>query len=329
VYTIYSILFIVFLILIIVTAFITVALTYFQLAVEVRHGASSSGRGGAGRIPRGTDAHGCGSSRPSRRPPAFPSPQDHRWWWRSFLCGGSTAFFVLGYCFFYYHFRWAAGPPAAAPPGPHRAPPQGAPAPADALASSSSAGPPPPPPPPPTPPPPHPTRRSDMSGFMQTMFFFGYNAITCYAFFLMLGTVGWWSSHVFVFRIFQAVKARRGGGRGQGAGGRARPSDGAARRRRDGESAQGALQRPRTGNGSPIPSPPPASSNAPARRSNEAPPPRLHSTSVSLRGPSCHALCLAPRCLPRRCPACFSLPCPTRPPDPGPAQRNCNQPPAS
>lgn len=34
VYTIYSILFIVFLILIVVTAFITVALTYFQLAVE-------------------------------------------------------------------------------------------------------------------------------------------------------------------------------------------------------------------------------------------------------------------------------------------------------
>ena len=33
-YTIWSILFIVFIILIIVTAFITVALTYFQLAVE-------------------------------------------------------------------------------------------------------------------------------------------------------------------------------------------------------------------------------------------------------------------------------------------------------
>jgi hypothetical protein len=49
VYTIYSILSLVFVILIIVTAFITIALTYFQLAVE-----------------------------------------DHGWWWRSFLCGGST-----------------------------------------------------------------------------------------------------------------------------------------------------------------------------------------------------------------------------------------------
>ncbi|GBF88242.1 phagocytic receptor 1b [Raphidocelis subcapitata] len=48
--------------------------------------------------------------------------------------------------------------------------------------------------------------RSDMSGFMQACFFFGYNAVACYAFFLMLGTVGWWASHLFVFRIFQAVK---------------------------------------------------------------------------------------------------------------------------
>jgi hypothetical protein len=49
-----------------------------------------------------------------------------------------------------------------------------------------------------------------MSGFMQACFFFGYNFIACYAFFLMLGTVGWWASHLFVFRIFQAVKVRFG-----------------------------------------------------------------------------------------------------------------------
>eukprot|EP00882_Tetradesmus_deserticola_P008078 GHRQ01008508.1.p1 GENE.GHRQ01008508.1~~GHRQ01008508.1.p1 ORF type:complete len:612 (+),score=239.25 GHRQ01008508.1:279-2114(+) len=82
VYIIWSILLIVYIILIIVTAFITVALTYFQLAVE-----------------------------------------DHRWWWRSFLCGGSTAMFVYGYCFYYFYAR------------------------------------------------------SGMSGFMQTSFFFGYNAM--------------------------------------------------------------------------------------------------------------------------------------------------------
>ena len=111
VYIIWSILFIVYIILIIVTAFITVALTYFQLAVE-----------------------------------------DHRWWWRSFLCGGSTALFVYGYCIFYY------------------------------------------------------LRRSQMSGFMQTSFFFGYNLMVCFGFFLMLGTVGWRASLLFVRQIYKAIK---------------------------------------------------------------------------------------------------------------------------
>jgi hypothetical protein len=111
VYIIWSILFIMFLILIVVTAFITVALTYFQLAVE-----------------------------------------DHRWWWRSFLCGGSTAFFVYAYGFVFYH----------------------------AL--------------------------SQMSGFMQTSFFFGYNLMVCFGFFLMLGTVGWRASLLFVRQIYKAIK---------------------------------------------------------------------------------------------------------------------------
>lgn len=111
VYTIYSILFIVFCILIVVTAFITIALTYFQLAAE-----------------------------------------DHRWWWRSFLCGGSTGLFVYAYAFYYY------------------------------------------------------SARSDMSGLMQAAFYFGYNALVCLAFFLMLGYVGWRSSLTFIRRIFREVK---------------------------------------------------------------------------------------------------------------------------
>lgn len=110
VYVIWSILLIVFVILIVVTAFVTVALTYFQLAVE-----------------------------------------DHRWWWRSFLCGGSTAAFVYAYCAYYY------------------------------------------------------LARSGMSGFMQTAFFFGYNAMVCYGFFLMLGTVGWRASLTFVRTIFKSI----------------------------------------------------------------------------------------------------------------------------
>ncbi|KAJ8479261.1 hypothetical protein OPV22_022988 [Ensete ventricosum] len=110
-YIIYSILFIVFIILLIVTAFITVALTYFQLASE-----------------------------------------DHEWWWRSYLCGGSTGLFVYGYCFYYYFAR------------------------------------------------------SDMSGFMQTSFFFGYMACICYGFFLMLGMVGFRAALLFVRHIYRSIK---------------------------------------------------------------------------------------------------------------------------
>ncbi|XP_047330739.1 transmembrane 9 superfamily member 3-like [Impatiens glandulifera] len=111
IYTIYSILSIVFVILLIVTAFITVALTYFQLAAE-----------------------------------------DHEWWWRSFLCGGSTGLFIYGYCLYYYYAR------------------------------------------------------SDMSGFMQISFFFGYMACICYGFFLMLGTVGFRAALLFVRHIYRSIK---------------------------------------------------------------------------------------------------------------------------
>jgi transmembrane 9 superfamily protein 1 len=48
--------------------------------------------------------------------------------------------------------------------------------------------------------------RSDMSGFMQTSFFFGYMACICYGFFLMLGSVGFRASHLFVRHIYQSIK---------------------------------------------------------------------------------------------------------------------------
>jgi hypothetical protein len=47
--------------------------------------------------------------------------------------------------------------------------------------------------------------RSDMNGLMQTSFFFGYNAIVCYAFFLMLGSVGLSASLMFVRHIYRLV----------------------------------------------------------------------------------------------------------------------------
>ncbi|WIA33519.1 hypothetical protein OEZ86_006644 [Tetradesmus obliquus] len=48
--------------------------------------------------------------------------------------------------------------------------------------------------------------RSEMHGLMQTAFFFGYNAIGCYAFFLMLGSIGWRASLLFVRSIYKAIK---------------------------------------------------------------------------------------------------------------------------
>ncbi|KAJ4710189.1 Transmembrane 9 superfamily member [Melia azedarach] len=48
--------------------------------------------------------------------------------------------------------------------------------------------------------------RSDMSGFMQTSFFFGYMACICYGFFLMLGAVGFRASLLFVRHIYRSIK---------------------------------------------------------------------------------------------------------------------------
>lgn len=112
IYTLFGILFLAFVMLIVVTSFITVAMTYFQLAQE-----------------------------------------DHQWWWRSLLSGASTGVFIFAYCFFYYY------------------------------------------------------ERSEMSGLLQTSYFFGYMFIVSYAFCLLLGTVGFFSSLIFVRRIYYAIKA--------------------------------------------------------------------------------------------------------------------------
>ncbi|XP_049348578.1 transmembrane 9 superfamily member 2-like isoform X2 [Solanum verrucosum] len=48
--------------------------------------------------------------------------------------------------------------------------------------------------------------RSGMSGFMQTSFFFGYMACICYGFFLMLGTIGFHASLLFVRHIYRSIK---------------------------------------------------------------------------------------------------------------------------
>jgi len=110
-YTLYGILFLVFGILLSVTACISVALTYFQLAAE-----------------------------------------DHRWWWRSVFSAGATGGFVFLYALFYFHWR------------------------------------------------------SNMSGLLQTLEFFGYTVLACYVFFLTLGAVGFFASLKFVKYIYRNIK---------------------------------------------------------------------------------------------------------------------------
>ena len=48
--------------------------------------------------------------------------------------------------------------------------------------------------------------RSSMSGVLQTFFFFGYMLISCYFFFILLGTVGFISSFLFVYNIYSNIK---------------------------------------------------------------------------------------------------------------------------
>eukprot|EP00761_Pharyngomonas_kirbyi_P012150 gb/GECH01012177.1/.p1 GENE.gb/GECH01012177.1/~~gb/GECH01012177.1/.p1 ORF type:complete len:594 (+),score=103.58 gb/GECH01012177.1/:1-1782(+) len=48
---------------------------------------------------------------------------------------------------------------------------------------------------------------SSMDGFFQLSFYFGYMVAICYFFFLMLGSVGFFSSLIFVKRIYKAIKA--------------------------------------------------------------------------------------------------------------------------
>lgn len=48
--------------------------------------------------------------------------------------------------------------------------------------------------------------RSEMSGLLQGSFFFPYMGLVCYFFFLMLGSVGFYSSLIFVKQIYKNLK---------------------------------------------------------------------------------------------------------------------------
>ena len=48
--------------------------------------------------------------------------------------------------------------------------------------------------------------KAKMNGFMQTAFFFGYMTTVSYGAFLMLGTIGFFSAHMFVRYIYRSIK---------------------------------------------------------------------------------------------------------------------------
>lgn len=111
IYTLFGILVFACSLLFIVTSFITIALTYFQLTAE-----------------------------------------NHRWWWSSLLSGGAAGICIYLYSFFYYF------------------------------------------------------QRSNMYGMLQTSIYFGYMFVVSYAVFCMLGFIGFYSSLIFVKKIYQAIK---------------------------------------------------------------------------------------------------------------------------
>lgn len=111
IYKLFGILFLSFIMLVFVTAFTTISLTYIQLSAE-----------------------------------------DHQWWWRSYVSGGITGLFVLAYSIWYYNVG------------------------------------------------------TDMTGFMQAAFYFGYSGMMAYCFFVMLGFIGFQSSLVFVRKIYRTIK---------------------------------------------------------------------------------------------------------------------------
>jgi transmembrane 9 superfamily protein 1 len=111
-YTLFGILSLAFLMLLIVTAFITIALTYFQL-----------------------------------------SAHNYHWWWRAFFSGCATGVFMYAYAAFYYVYR------------------------------------------------------SEMTGTLQAVFFFGYMLAVSYAFALMLGAISFYCALRFVKHIYLSIKS--------------------------------------------------------------------------------------------------------------------------
>ncbi|GLE09581.1 hypothetical protein PINS_up021309 [Pythium insidiosum] len=48
--------------------------------------------------------------------------------------------------------------------------------------------------------------KTNMSGFLQTCFYFGYMGLFCFAFFIMCGSIGYFGSSIFTKRIYRNIK---------------------------------------------------------------------------------------------------------------------------
>ncbi len=152
VYTLYGILFIAFLLLSLVTGFIVIAMTYFQLAAEDHRWCVHTRLCAVCRACRGVRCAVGLKGALTLCLLLWGVVTCARRWWRSFISGGMISVFVYGYCFFYYHTS------------------------------------------------------SEMTGFLQTSFYFGYMAVASFAAFLMLGFVGFMSTQRFVHYIYSSIK---------------------------------------------------------------------------------------------------------------------------
>jgi len=48
--------------------------------------------------------------------------------------------------------------------------------------------------------------RTKMTGLFQTVFYFGYTTLLCFALFLITGSVGYWATNLFIRRIYRNIK---------------------------------------------------------------------------------------------------------------------------
>lgn len=115
IYTLFGILFLAFVMLFIVTSFITVALIYFQVhtythlhqmpALHSKPTDTTNHHPLPPRSPTYPSHHTPYTYTQTNNQKKKLAREDHRWWWRAFLNGGATGLFILGYSFFYYFQR--------------------------------------------------------------------------------------------------------------------------------------------------------------------------------------------------------------------------------